>query len=123
MNGDIGITLALPVRNQQTGELAWGLRVAFLHSEGGEAIRWILPSRLAASETVYALTVHKAQGSEFEHSALLLPPQCSPLLTRELAYTAITRGKRWFTLINCGNARSLEEAAVRRVQRCGGLKL
>ena len=123
MNGDIGITLELPVRNRQTGALTWGLRVAFLHSDGSGGIHWVLPSRLTAVDTVYALTVHKSQGSEFEHCVLLLPPQRNPVVTRELVYTGITRGKRWFTLVGCGHARGMEEAVSRRVQRCGGLRL
>lgn len=121
MNGDIGITLAYPTRDKSTGQLEWALRVAFPKVDGSAGIHWLLPSRLLATETVYALTVHKSQGSEFEHCALLLPPERNPVLTRELVYTGITRGKRWFSMICIGNKAILNEAASRTVQRSGGL--
>jgi exodeoxyribonuclease V alpha subunit len=72
------------------------LRVAFPDGRGG--IRWVPPSRPQAVETVFAMTVHKCQGSEFDHVALVLPEHPSPVLTRELVYTAITRAKHRFTL-------------------------
>ncbi|KAF1070662.1 MAG: RecBCD enzyme subunit RecD [Pseudomonas citronellolis] len=121
MNGDIGITLALP----QTGEdggLHWVPRVAFAAGDGSDAIRWILPSRLQAVETVFAMTVHKSQGSEFTHAALLLPDALNPILTRELVYTGITRARQWFTLVSAGRSwQVLEAASERRVQRASGL--
>jgi exodeoxyribonuclease V alpha subunit len=89
MNGDIGITLTRPA----PGDRDWTLRVAFPAGDGQEGIKWILPSRLQAVETVYALTVHKSQGSEFSHAALILPETLSPILTRELLYTGITRAR------------------------------
>jgi exodeoxyribonuclease V alpha subunit len=121
MNGDIGITLRYPIRNKLTGEPEWSTRVAFPKVDGSKSIHWVLPSRLVAVETVYALTVHKSQGSEFEHCALLLPPTCSPVLTRELLYTGITRGKTWFSLICSGSSGIDVEAAERTVRRSGGL--
>jgi exodeoxyribonuclease V alpha subunit len=121
MNGDIGIALPYPVRDKDTGELDWTLRVAFPTHAPDAPVRWVLPSRLSSVETVYALTVHKSQGSEFEHVALLLPPEHNPVLTRELIYTGITRGKSWFSLITTGHPRLLQEASLRTVQRAGGL--
>ena len=113
MNGDIGITVALP--GQPTT-----LRVVFATSDG---IRWVLPSRLQAVETVYAMTVHKSQGSEFTHAALVLPPTLSPILTRELVYTGITRARRWLTLAAGGQSlRTLDAAVQRRVERASGLR-
>ncbi len=112
MNGDIGITLELPGPD---GKL--GLRVAFPSGEGD--IKWVLPSRLQAVETVYALTVHKSQGSEFTHVAMVLPDTLNPVLTRELIYTGITRAKSFFTLVKAGNV--MEQAVERRVQRLSGL--
>jgi exodeoxyribonuclease V alpha subunit len=119
MNGDVGVTLlasGTPVRDQPqsstqrsaeentaliTGAVEASsapptLRVAFPDGRGG--IRWVPPSRLQAIETVFAMTVHKSQGSEFDHVALVLPEHPSPLLTRELVYTAITRAMHRFTL-------------------------
>ena len=114
MNGDIGIALELPGAD---GKVA--LRVAFPREDGG--VKWLLPSRLQAVETVYALTVHKSQGSEFIHVALVLPDTLNPVLTRELIYTGITRAKKRFTLAHAGNVRVLEQAVERRVQRLSGL--
>ena len=56
-------------------------------------------SRPDAVETVYAMTVHKSQGSEFNHTCLVLPDRLSPVLTRELIYTGITRARNWVSLI------------------------
>ncbi len=117
MNGDIGITLALPA----AGDQEWMLRVAFPAGDAGQGIKWVLPSRLQAVETAYALTVHKAQGSEFTHAALLLPETLSPILTRELLYTGITRARSFLTVAMPGTARLLEEAAQRQVLRASGL--
>ncbi|MBP6582450.1 MAG: exodeoxyribonuclease V subunit alpha, partial [Chromatiaceae bacterium] len=91
MNGDIGVTLVYPGAAGQ-GE---NLRVAFPAGDGQDSIKWVLPSRLQAVETVYALTVHKSQGSEFTHVALVLPEHPSPILTRELLYTGITRARHY----------------------------
>ncbi|WP_417071292.1 exodeoxyribonuclease V subunit alpha [Niveibacterium terrae] len=113
MNGDIGITLALPSKQ---GEV---LRVAFPAEGGG--IRWVQPSRLQAVETVYALTVHKSQGSEFAHVALVLPEHINPILTRELVYTGITRARKFFTLAEAGGDGVLGGAIARQVLRASGL--
>jgi len=119
MNGDIGITLAVPVR-QEDGGLRRVLRVAFPASDGGVGIRWILPSRLQAVDTVFAMTVHKSQGSEFTHTALILPDKPNPVLTRELIYTGITRSKEAFTLIY-SNQEVLGRALAQQVQRVSGI--
>jgi exodeoxyribonuclease V alpha subunit len=121
MNGDIGITLRYPCHHRTTGAPNWSMRVAFAKNDGSGDIQWVLPSRLLAVETVYALTVHKSQGSEFDHCALLLPPTRNPVLTRELVYTGITRGKRNFSLICINNPQILDEAVHQTVQRSGGL--
>ena len=92
MNGDIGIALFDASRK---------LRVAFPCDEnmGQGRIRWISPMRLPDIETAFAMTVHKSQGSEFDHVALILPPVRSPVLTRELVYTGVTRAKTHFSLL------------------------
>ncbi|MDC8803004.1 exodeoxyribonuclease V subunit alpha [Halomonas pacifica] len=117
MNGDIGITLALPDARAPGKKL---LRVAFPSSDGSGRIKWVLPSRLQAVETVFAMTVHKSQGSEFTHTALLLPDAPNPILTRELVYTGITRAKHWLTLVETGRG-MLDEAVTREVMRVSGL--
>ena len=118
-NGDVGICLRVP---DDTGSLR--LVVSFLlNATAGDAagtrIRHVLPSRLDAVATVYAMTVHKSQGSEFEHTALILPADVGSILSRELLYTGITRARRWFTLI--GDDRVIANAIGRRIWRHSGL--
>ncbi|MBC3958106.1 exodeoxyribonuclease V subunit alpha [Pseudomonas triticifolii] len=119
MNGDIGITLRLPERE---GEDKQVLRVAFPRNDGSGGVRFVLPSRLNEVETVYAMTVHKSQGSEFAHTALILPEALNPVLTKELIYTGITRAKHWFSLIEPRQG-VFEEALRRKVKRLSGLML
>ncbi|MEC4766604.1 exodeoxyribonuclease V subunit alpha [Halomonas sp. CUBES01] len=118
MNGDIGITLAVPDPRMPGKSL---LRVAFPTSDPEKPIRWVLPSRLHAVETVFAMTVHKSQGSEFNHTALLLPPTINPILTRELVYTGITRARDWLTVIEAKRG-VLNEAVTREVMRVSGIE-
>jgi exodeoxyribonuclease V alpha subunit len=115
MNGDIGIALWVP--GEKGGSI---LRVAFPRNDGSGGVRFVLPSRLNGVETVYAMTVHKSQGSEFEHTALVLPDAQSPVLTKELVYTAITRAKAHFTLVE-PRAGIFEAAVERQVRRVSGL--
>jgi exodeoxyribonuclease V alpha subunit len=63
--------------------------------------------------------VHKSQGSEFEHTALLLPPEPNAALTRELLYTGITRARRRFSLV--GSAAIVEQTITLRTRRHSGL--
>jgi exodeoxyribonuclease V alpha subunit len=116
MNGDVGIALPLPVPEDPQRFL---VRVAFEGSDG--EIRWILPSRLPAVETVFAMTVHKSQGSEFGHAALLLPQEASRVLTRELVYTGITRARDRFTLAVPAGAGPVLDLALQRRTRQGGV--
>ncbi|VWX63767.1 exonuclease V (RecBCD complex), alpha chain [Burkholderiales bacterium 8X] len=127
MNGDVGVALLQPApapvhaaepEASDRGHRAWILRVAFPSGDGQGGIRWILPSRLRAVETVFAMTVHKSQGSEFGHAVLLLPERMSRVLTRELVYTGITRARRRLTLV--GSDEVLSQAIARRVDRMGG---
>ena len=116
MNGDIGVTLTRP-----DGRGGWALRVAFASATTAGGVKWVLPARLADVETVFALTVHKSQGSEFDHVALVLPAYGNPLLTRELIYTGLTRAARFVTIAHSGNARIWQEAVAARIQRASGL--
>jgi len=120
MNGDIGIALKLPEGDGQARRHV--LRVAFARNDGQGGIRFVLPSRLNDVETVYAMTVHKSQGSEFSHTALVLPEALNPVLTKELIYTGITRAKHWFSLVE-PRAGVFEEAVQRKVKRLSGLML
>ena len=120
MNGDIGIALMLPEGEGQARRHV--LRVAFARNDGQGGIRFVLPSRLNDVETVYAMTVHTSQGSEFSHTALVLPEALNPVLTKELIYTGITRAKHWFSLVE-PRAGVFEEAVQRKVKRLSGLML
>ncbi|MDH5298817.1 MAG: exodeoxyribonuclease V subunit alpha [Desulfobulbaceae bacterium] len=108
-NGDIGITMA-----DETGRL----RVFFAGADG--SLRSFAPARIPEHETAFAVTVHKSQGSEFESVALLLPEKPSPVLSRELIYTAITRAKESFSL--WGDEAVLRIAIGQRVSRASGLQ-
>lgn len=87
-NGDIGIALPSPAPGG-------GLRAYFVD---GTLVRSVGVSRLAHVETAFAMTVHKSQGSEFEHTVLVLPSYGGSVLSRELVYTGITRARQAFTL-------------------------
>ncbi len=108
-NGDIGIVLPAP---------GGGLRAYFAD---GPHLRSVGVARLAHVETAFAMTVHKSQGSEFGHTALVLPPQAAgALLSRELVYTGITRARKAFTLV-AAQPGVLEQALRQRTQRSSGL--
>lgn len=106
-NGDIGIAL-------DRGD---GLRVWFQLPDG--SVKSVQPSRLPDHETAWAMTVHKSQGSEFDHAALILPSQMSPVVTRELVYTAITRARRRLSLY--ADDKVLTQAVTTRTERRSGL--
>jgi exodeoxyribonuclease V alpha subunit len=110
-NGDVGV--ALP-----DAEADGALRVFF--PAAGGSLRRIPPARLPAHETAYATTVHKSQGTEAERVILILPSEASPVLTRELIYTGITRAR---ARVEIWGARPVFEAAVaRRLRRSSGLR-
>lgn len=110
-NGDVGIALVDPASGQD-------LRVFFEGSDGD--MRKFSPLRLPAHEAVFAMTVHKSQGSEFENVSLLLPSDPSSVLTRELLYTAITRARIKFAL--WGTEVVFKTAVTRAVRRSSGLR-
>jgi exodeoxyribonuclease V alpha subunit len=78
------------------------------------------PTRLAAVETVYAMTIHKSQGSQFDTAAVLLPDSNSRILTRELLYTAVTRARE--RLLVVGTEEMVRAAVARPVARATGLR-
>ncbi|MEJ2158142.1 MAG: exodeoxyribonuclease V subunit alpha [Desulfobacteraceae bacterium] len=111
-NGDVGITMMV----HEGGEPQ--VRVGFPYGRG--AIRYLAPEQLSHYETVYAMSVHKSQGTEFEKIVLILPDRDSPLLTRELIYTAVTRARQ--TVEIWGQREILSAAVERRIQRASGLR-
>ncbi len=114
-NGDVGLIFS---EGQSAKEQPGSLR-AYFPIEGGN-FRDILPSRLPQHETVFAMTVHKSQGSEFDQVVLILPSESSELLTRELVYTAVTRAKR--SLEVWGNEEVFMQSVSRKVDRRSGLR-
>ncbi len=110
-NGDIGITLPDPEEPER-------MRVFFLGNDG--ALRSFAPARLPEHETVYAMTVHKSQGSEFERVLVVTPNESSPVLSRELLYTALTRAKQ--QAVFYGVPEVFEAAVERRLRRSSGLR-
>ncbi|MFM0614890.1 AAA family ATPase [Paraburkholderia nemoris] len=107
-NGDIGI--ALP-------GAGGALRVYFRTGDGG--LRAVSPAALPPHDTAFALTVHKSQGSEFQHAVLMLPSVFSRVLSRELVYTAITRARERVEVI--GARAVLAQAIATPTQRDSGL--
>jgi exodeoxyribonuclease V alpha subunit len=89
-NGDIGICM------RDDSEEEPRLKVFFELPDG--SVKSVLPSRVPEHETAYAMTIHKSQGSEFDYTLMILPPDFSPILTRELIYTGITRAKKRLAL-------------------------
>jgi exodeoxyribonuclease V alpha subunit len=110
-NGDVGIVARDPENPQR------GMRVFFRAADGGG--RWLSPLSIRSAETVFATTVHKSQGSEFASIALVLPEEASPVLSRELVYTAISRARESLTLF--ASRAVLSEAIARRIERSSGL--
>ena len=106
-NGDIGVTI-----RRDDGRL----RVVV---PGADGLKEFATTRLPDVQTVYAMTVHKSQGSQAEEVSVVMPPDDSPLLTHELFYTAVTRAKERVSVI--GTEASVRAAVGRKVQRASGL--
>lgn len=107
-NGDTGVVVATDR----------GLRVVF--TRGTDWVSYA-PARLEQVQTVHAMTVHRGQGSQFTEVSFLLPPEDSPLLTRELVYTAVTRATDRVTVV--GTLAALRRAVERPANRASGLRL
>lgn len=113
-NGDVGV-----IGKDEKKDL----RAYFPRGDDGPAIggyRGILPGRLPEHETVYAMTVHKSQGSEFDEVLLILPPEGSPVLTRELLYTAITRARKRVEI--WGGEEVIRKCVAERIERVSGME-
>ena len=99
------------IADSATGPRAWFRQ--------GDDLRSHSPFVVDGLTTVHAMTVHKAQGSQFAHVSVVLPPVGSPLLTRELLYTAVTRAESSVLLV--GSADAVREAVTHPVRRMSGL--
>ena len=112
LNGDTGVIVA------STAPDGTPVRVAVI--EGSTGPQRFAPSRLGDVETMHAMTIHKAQGSQAEEITVLLPDEDSPLLTRELFYTAVTRAEKRVRVV--GSEAVIRAAVERRVVRASGLQ-
>ena len=109
-NGDIGICMP-------DAENGGQLMAFFLLPDG--SVRKYMPARLGYCETVFAMTIHKSQGSEFNEVLLLLPEVINPILTKELIYTGITRAREVVKIVT--NKAVFLETIQRKVERFSGL--
>ncbi|MBI3203982.1 MAG: exodeoxyribonuclease V subunit alpha [Myxococcales bacterium] len=116
-NGDVGVIAQDPSAPAPAGEPP--PLVAFFPGSNSTAPRRFPPGQLPPHDTVFAMSVHKAQGSELDEVALVLPERVSPILTRELIYTGVTRAKHAVKIF--GTKAVLEHAVHARVQRASGL--
>ena len=107
-NGDTGLTWP---------DASGRLRVWF-QSESGE-LRALSPQRLPEHQTVFAMTVHKSQGSEFDQVLLILPNQETSVISRELLYTGCSRGRE--SVILMANDSAIDLAIARKMGRVSGL--
>src|SRR5699024_2795775 len=108
-NGDIGI-----VRKDNNGVL----KVWFEESDG--SLKSVFPSFIDSAETVFAMTIHKSQGSEFQKVMVVLPEiEELPLLTRELLYTGVTRARE--KVILRGKKEVILASVDKKVQRASGI--
>jgi exodeoxyribonuclease V alpha subunit len=110
-NGDLGVVVSASGADGQSQS-----HVAFAAATG---IRLLAPARLDQVDTVHAMTIHKSQGSEFDTVVVVMPPHDSPLATRELLYTAVTRARQRVVLI--GTKEALVAAIEASVVRASGL--
>lgn len=125
-NGDIGICmmdnvgagLAPDLLGQAGGIAAAGKLMVFFQRPDG-SIKKYLPARVPHCETVFAMTIHKSQGSEFEEVLIVLPEVINPVLTKELLYTAITRAKKIIKLV--AKEAIFTETVRQKIDRVTGL--
>jgi exodeoxyribonuclease V alpha subunit len=132
-NGDIGLLVQAMVGGQQRLMVAFPgpdtlpgatnpcdpQALALTDHAGKVLVHYVDPARLPEHSTAFAMTIHKSQGSEFEHVCVVLPRHSSPLLTRELVYTGVTRAKARMSMV--GERSVLEGALASTVQRASGL--
>lgn len=114
-NGDIGL-----LRKDVDG----AMKVWFIDSENVESgLKSVLPGLISDMKTVFAMTIHKSQGSEFNHVMVVLPEnnQSSEMLTREILYTAITRAKE--SVCISASASTIKDITMRQVQRSSGVSV
>ena len=132
-NGDIGVLVPVELGGVQRlmvafpgpdslpplGDPARPVPLVPQQVQGKVLVNYVDPARLPEHSTAFAMTIHKSQGSEFQHIAVVLPRHWSPLLTRELIYTGVTRARARMSMV--GDRAVLERALDQTVQRASGL--
>jgi exodeoxyribonuclease V alpha subunit len=113
-NGDIG--LVVPAGDQPAAGGPGRMEAAFPQ---GRSVRRVSVTRLDEVATVHALTIHKSQGSEYRHAVVVLPERASPILSRELFYTGVTRAIDRVTVV--GTRDVIAAAVARPIRRASGL--
>jgi exodeoxyribonuclease V alpha subunit len=108
------------VFNGDTGVAVKGDEAMEVALTSGDVLRRLAPSRLDRVETWWAMTIHKSQGSEFPHAVVALPEHQSPILTRELLYTAVTRARERLTVV--AGEEAVRQAIARPLARASGLR-
>jgi len=112
-NGDVGLVLPSLDGDEVTNRL----KVYFL---AGDGLQSVALNRLDAVQTAYAMSIHKSQGSEFDHALLVLPKNMDQALNRELLYTGITRAKTYLTIFQAQNG-LIDMAIAKKTDRDSGL--
>jgi exodeoxyribonuclease V alpha subunit len=118
-NGDVGVLIAAADDPTRVHACFPNNRDASRPIGSDDPLREIAVARLPPHESAYALSVHKSQGSELDEVALVLPPEPSPVLCRELLYTAVTRARE--KVVVYGPEAVLRYALSRSVERTSGL--
>ena len=112
-NGDQGVVLHV---QRPGGEAA----PAAVFPRGDNFVAFGLDTLSAHLELCYAMTVHKAQGSEFDAVAVIMPDKDLPILTREILYTAVSRARSSVTIVGARDI--IQIALARRIERYSGLR-
>nr|WP_297427514.1 exodeoxyribonuclease V subunit alpha [uncultured Actinotalea sp.] len=124
----LGLPLLVTTNDRDTGLSNGDTGVVVADGTGGRAVafgdpsapRLVRPHRLPAVQAVHAMTVHRGQGSQFRRVSVVLPPATSPLLTRELLYTAVTRAREHVRVV--GSEEAIRVAVGRPIRRASGLR-
>ena len=112
-NGDQGVVLRVQLPNGQAAPMA-------VFARGDNFAAFPLDALKEHLELCYAMTVHKAQGSEFDSVAVIMPNQDLPILSREILYTAVSRARRAVAII--GSYAVIGAGLARRIERYSGVR-
>lgn len=116
-NGDIGIAMLVSEKDDM-GEAQLYIKVYFELPDG--SVKAVLPSRIPEHDTAYAMTIHKSQGSEFPTTVMILPSAYSPILTKEIIYTGVTRARNKLVIVADNTV--LLKGVKKKTKRLSGLQ-